>query len=88
MLVNEQAIGTDQGQKFVLTVDKDNMTQYKAVVLGPLLGQNRVIRSGLAKEDQVIINGLAKVRPGMPVTPTAPTATVPAKDGKKVADAH
>ena len=88
MLVNEQAIGTDQGQKFVLTVDKDNMTQYKAVVLGPLLGQNRVIRSGLAKEDQVVINGLAKVRPGMPVAPTAPAATAPAKDGKKVADAQ
>jgi len=88
MLVNEQAIGTDQGQKFVLTVDKDNMTQYKAVVLGPLLGQNRVIRSGLAREDQVIINGLAKVRPGMPVAPTAPAATAPAKDGKKVADAQ
>jgi hypothetical protein len=42
----------------------------------------------LAKEDQVIINGLAKVRPGMPVAPTAPTATAPAKDGKKVADAE
>lgn len=85
MLVTEHAIGTDQGQKFVLTVGKDNMTQYKAVELGPLLGQNRVIRSGLSKDDQVIINGLAKVRPGMPVAPAAPA---PAKDGKKVAQAQ
>ncbi len=84
MLVNEQAIGTDQGQKFVLTVGKDNMTEYKAVQLGPLLGQNRVIRSGLTKDDSVIVNGLAKVRPGMPV---APIAATPAKDGKKVAAA-
>lgn len=82
MLVTEHAIGTDQGQKFVLTVGKDNMTEYKAVELGPLVGTNRVIRSGLTKEDQVIINGLAKVRPGMPVAPAAPA---PAKDGKKVA---
>lgn len=82
MLVTEHAIGTDQGQKFVLTVGKDNMTEYKTVELGPLLGQNRVIRSGLTKDDQVIINGLAKVRPGMPVSPTAPA---PSKDGKKVA---
>lgn len=82
MLVTEHAIGTDQGQKFVLTVGKDNMTEYKTVELGPLLGQNRVIRSGLTKDDQVIINGLAKVRPGMPVAPSAPA---PAKDGKKVA---
>lgn len=85
MLVTEQAIGTDQGQKFVLTVDKDNMTQYKAVELGPLLGSNRVIRSGLSKDDQVIINGLAKVRPGMPVAPAAPA---PPKDAKKVAQAQ
>jgi len=82
MLVTEHAIGTDQGQKFVLTVGKDNMTEYKTVELGPLLGQNRVIHSGLTKDDQVIINGLAKVRPGMPVAPSAPA---PAKDGKKVA---
>ena len=84
MMVPEEAVGTDQGQKFVLTVDKDNMTQYKTVELGPLLGRNRVIRGGLSKDDQVIINGLAKVRPGMPVAPAPPA---PPKDGKKVAQA-
>jgi multidrug efflux system membrane fusion protein len=43
------------------------MSQYKTVELGPLVGENRVIRTGLAKDDSVIVNGLAKVRPGMPV---------------------
>jgi RND family efflux transporter MFP subunit len=67
LLVSEEAIGTDQGRKFVLTVGADKMSQYKTVELGPLVGENRVIRTGLAKDDSVIINGLAKVRPGMPV---------------------
>jgi RND family efflux transporter MFP subunit len=67
LLVSEEAIGTDQGRKFVLTVGADKMSQYKTVELGPLVGENRVIRTGLAKDDSVIVNGLAKVRPGMPV---------------------
>ncbi len=69
ILVPESAIGTDQGRKFVLTVGKDNMCAYKAVEVGPLMGDQRVIRSGITKDDEVIINGLAKVRPGMPVAP-------------------
>ena len=78
LLVTEEAIGTDQGRKFVLTVNKENMTEYKAVEIGPLLGDKRIIRSGVSKDDSIVINGLAKVRPGMPVAPMPPD--------KKVAD--
>ncbi len=85
LLVTESAIGTDQGRKYVLTVGKDNMTEYKAVEIGPLLGDQRVIRTGLTKEDNVIVNGLAKVRPGMPVVPTVATALVPSATGSTVA---
>lgn len=83
LLVTEAAIGTDQGRKYVLTVGKDNMTEYKAVEVGPLVGGNRVIRSGLDKEDNVVVNGLAKVRPGMPVAPT--TAAIVSDEAAKVA---
>ena len=83
LLVTEAAIGTDQGRKYVLTVGKDNMTEYKAVEVGPLVGGNRVIRSGLGKEDNVVVNGLAKVRPGMPVAPT--TAAIVSDEAAKVA---
>ncbi len=78
LLVNEQAIGTDQGRKYVLTVGKDNLSEYKTVEIGPLIGDKRVIRSGLVKGDNVIVNGLAKVRPGMPVAPT--TAALPTEN--------
>jgi RND family efflux transporter MFP subunit len=82
LLVTEEAIGTDQGRKFVLTVNKENMTEYKPVEMGPLMGDKRVIRSGITKDDNVVINGLAKVRPGMPVAPMPPekkVAETPAK---------
>jgi len=76
LLVSEEAIGTDQGRKFVLTVGKDNMTEYNPVELGPLVGDKRVLRSGVTKVDNVIVNGLAKVRPGMPVSPMPPEKKV------------
>ncbi len=82
LLLPEEAIGTDQGRKFVLTVNKENMTEYKPVEIGPLMGDQRIIRSGVTKDDSVVINGLAKVRPGMPVAPTPPekkVAETPAK---------
>lgn len=83
LLVAEEAIGTDQGRKFVLTVNKEGMSDYKAVEIGPLINGKRVIRSGLTKEDNVIVNGLAKVRPGMPVAVVSAEAP---SEPKKVAN--
>lgn len=69
LLVNERAIGTDQNNKFVLVVDEKNTVQYRAVKLGPAIEGLRVVREGLAAGDRVVVNGLQRVRPGMPVAP-------------------
>ena len=69
LMVDEKAIGTAQGRKFVLTVDEKMMSVYKPVETGPLIDGKRVIRTGVTDKDSVIVNGLAKVRPGMPVAP-------------------
>ena len=69
VLVREEAIGADQGQRFVLVVDEKNTLQYRAVTLGAREGDLRVIRSGLTAADKVVINGLFRLRPGMPVAP-------------------
>ncbi|MCI0745643.1 MAG: efflux RND transporter periplasmic adaptor subunit [Verrucomicrobia subdivision 3 bacterium] len=69
LLVEEQAIGTDQGQKFVLTLSPTNTVEYRAVKLGPTVTGKRIVRSGLNPGDQIVVNGLQRVRPGMPVTP-------------------
>jgi RND family efflux transporter MFP subunit len=81
LLVEEGAIGTDQAQKFVLTLTATNTVEYKPVKLGPLVDGKRIVRSGLQPGEQIVVNGLQRARPGMPVTPQPAVAN----DGPKVA---
>jgi RND family efflux transporter MFP subunit len=68
LLVEERAIGTDQAQKFVLTLTPTNTVAYRQVQLGPLFEGRRIVRSGLESGEKIVVNGLQRVRPGMPVT--------------------
>ncbi|MEJ1974361.1 MAG: efflux RND transporter periplasmic adaptor subunit [Lacunisphaera sp.] len=77
LLVSERAIGTDQSQKFVLAVDKDNVVAYRTVRLGAFANGKRVVRDGLHAGDQIIVNGLQHVRPGMTVAPELEVAAIP-----------
>lgn len=69
LLISDRAIGTDQSQKFVLTLTTTNTLAYRPVKIGPAVDGKRVIREGLQAGEKVVVNGLAKVRPGMPVVP-------------------
>lgn len=69
VLIKDEAVGTDLGKKFVLVMDKDNKAAYRSVELGPKLEGLRIVRSGLAKGDSIVVNGLQRVRPGSTVTP-------------------
>jgi multidrug efflux system membrane fusion protein len=69
ILVSDRAVGTDQGQKFVLVVGNDNVVAVKPVELGPEAEGLRVVRSGLTGDEQVIINGIVNARPGSKVSP-------------------
>ena len=81
LLVPDQAIGTDQGRKFVLVVTADNTATPKYVTLGNVMdGMLRVVKEGLTADDRVIVNGLMRARAGQKVTPQeqgAQTSTVP-----------
>src|SRR5690606_20104336 len=66
-LVDAKAIGTDLDRKYVLVVDDAGVAQYRAVELGRAVDGLRVVRDGLRAGDLVIVNGLQRVRPGMPV---------------------
>ena len=79
LLISERAIGTDQSQKFVLTVAPDKTVAYRTVKLGPVVEGKRIIRSGLKAGEQVIVNGLQRVRPGMTVDPETAVAATTAK---------
>jgi RND family efflux transporter MFP subunit len=70
LLVPDAAIGTEQARKFVLTVGADDVVVQKYVTLGQVVDDTlRVIKSGLAPDDRVIVNGLMRARPGAKVTP-------------------
>ena len=78
LLVEEQAIGTDQANKFVLTLSSSNILQYQPVEIGPIVDGKRVIRTGLQPGEKVVVNGMARVRPGMPANPVdEPAGTAP-----------
>jgi RND family efflux transporter MFP subunit len=69
-LVLDRAIGTDQDKKFVLVLKPDKTVEYRPVVPGRLVDGLRVVSSGLKGGEQIVINGLQRVRPGMKVTPS------------------
>lgn len=69
VLVTDRAIGTDQNQKFVLVVGADKVLQYRPVKLGALIDGLRVIKDGVQPGEAIVVNGMQRVRPGMPVNP-------------------
>ena len=69
LLVPDAAIRTDQARKIVLVVGKDDTVAAKPVETGPLVGDLRVIRSGLTRADQVVVQGVQFAMPGSKVKP-------------------
>jgi RND family efflux transporter MFP subunit len=77
ILVAEQALGTDQGQKFVYVIDADNKAQYRRVEVGKLQQGKRAILQGLAADERVVVSGLQRIRPGTVVEPRMQTSGAP-----------
>lgn len=75
LLVSERAVGTDQAQKYVLTLTASNTVAYTGVKLGPAVEGRRIVRSGLQAGEIIIVNGMERIRPGMPVTPQEQAAS-------------
>jgi RND family efflux transporter MFP subunit len=77
LLVPDAAIQTDQARKVVLTVSKDGTVEAKPVVLGPVVDGLRIVRSGLAPNDNVVVGGVQMAVPGSKVL-TRPGSIKPA----------
>jgi multidrug efflux system membrane fusion protein len=69
LLISERAIGTDQSQKFVLALEPNNTVAYRTVKLGGTIDGKRIVRDGLHPGEQIVVNGVQRVRPGMTVAP-------------------
>ena len=73
LLIPNNALQEDQGGRYVLVVDKNNVTQQRYVQLGQQVGALRVITSGLTPDDLVVIGELWRSSPGTKVTPQLKT---------------
>ncbi len=78
LLVPESAVGTDQRGDYLLVVNDRNMVEYRAVKTGPIVDGFQVIDEGLSPGDRVVVNGLQRARPGIPVNPVEAGAQAPA----------
>lgn len=69
VLVPDAAIVTDGARRLVFVLDDENTVMARSVELGPLVGELRVIRSGLESDERVIISGVQRAQPGQKVQP-------------------
>jgi RND family efflux transporter MFP subunit len=76
LLVPDIALGSDQGGRYVLVVNKDSIVEQRKVEAGQLVGNLRVVESGLSKDDHVVIGGIMRAVPGQKVD--AETGSAPA----------
>jgi RND family efflux transporter MFP subunit len=69
IMVNDRALGTNQGQKFLYVVNEKNKVEYRPVTIGALHHGYREVTDGLKLGERVVIKGLLRVRQGVTVQP-------------------
>jgi RND family efflux transporter MFP subunit len=67
LLVPDVALGSDQGGRYVLVVNKDNTVELRRIEPGQLVGDLRVIEKGVTKDDLVVVGGITRAIPGQKV---------------------
>src|SRR5262245_42059806 len=82
LLVPEVAIGSDQGGRYVLAVNADNVVEQRRVQLGQTFGQMRAIESGLKPDERVVVAGIQDAIPGQKVDPQLQTPKSAAAEPK------
>lgn len=87
LLLPDQAIVVDQTRQLVFVVGQDHKAVQKEVTTGPLIDGLRVVRSGLAPDDLVIIDGVQRAKGGMKVDPKPGKIIPPAPGTAPQADA-
>jgi multidrug efflux system membrane fusion protein len=69
VLIEDRAVGTDLGKKYVLALRPDETLEYREVDLGAAVGGLRLVEQGLKPGDVIVVGGLFRARPGMKVSP-------------------
>ena len=74
ILVPSVALGSDQGGRYVLVVNGENVVEQRKVEVGPVVGEMTVIENGLKADDRVVTAGILRAVPGQKVDPQTKTA--------------
>jgi len=69
ILIPDEAITADQNKRIVYLVNEDGVVSTREVRPGPKIDGYRVIRDGLTGDEQIVVEGLMRVRPGITVAP-------------------
>jgi RND family efflux transporter MFP subunit len=81
LLVSERALGVDQGGRYLLVVNDQDVVEQRPVKAGANVNGMQVIEEGLKADDWVVVSGIQRARPGAKVTPVkeaaAPAAASP-----------
>jgi RND family efflux transporter MFP subunit len=77
LLIPNSSIGEDQSGRYVLVVNKDDVVERRGIQQGELLGELRVITSGVSKDDRVVTGELWRAVPGTKIVPQLTTIALP-----------
>jgi len=69
LIIPQRCVSELQGKYSVFAVDKDNKVVSKEIQIGEKFNDYYIVKSGLAENDRVVIEGLQKVGTGMQVEP-------------------
>lgn len=69
LLVPDRAIGSDQSGPYVLIAGKDDVVEQRGIQIGQLVGNLRVVTSGITADDRIIVSGLMTAVPGQKIDP-------------------
>ena len=75
LTVPQSAVLLDQAGRYVLVVDAAKKVEQRRVTTGAEQGRDIVVTDGLKEGEQIIVEGIQKVRPGQVVTTTVVPGT-------------
>jgi membrane fusion protein (multidrug efflux system) len=78
LVIPQRALVETQAGKHVYVVGDDNKVEHRNVETGQAYDQEWVVTKGLKKGENIIVEGLQKVRPGIVVKPKAAGAATAA----------
>lgn len=78
-LVPDIAIGADQGGRYLLVVNADNVVEQRKIEAGHHVGSMRVILQGLKPDDRVVVDGVLRAIPGQKVDPKLEALKAPSQ---------